>query len=322
MAGNLTPKKFTYKQAKYLQKNGSTLQGDLRKALTKAKLVGERKQLITAAESTFFFLNSVRNRWGMTFGSMLVYSRGKNQHLVTQIDDAEELPVGQLAPPRDKTGAFTDFVESLLFFGVLDNHLVLVQSAGLRARQFEIHLNWLLQTKTKVMDEEDRVELSDQPSPQAAAAVQNSPVKKVSLGVPLQTRPTTSKHSIEKASFRADGVGFDLLDRLIGGDWVKKMKLSDSLDTSRLQVEVNVTYKRAISDEGQDVLNDIALQLRHQDEDDVVIELKNGVKLTGSDIKVSGPVSVITYDGLVDPDDLYPKMKDWLKEQIELGVVR
>lgn len=321
MAGNLTPKKFTYKCAKYFQNNGSTLQSDLKKAVAKAKLVGERKQLITAAEHTYFFLNSVRNRWGMTFGSMLVYSRGKNQHLVTQLDDAEELPVGQIAPPRDKTGAFTDFVESLLFFGMLDNHLVLVQSAGLRARQFEVHLNWLLQTRTKVMDDEDRIELSDQPSPQAAAAVRNSPVKRVTVGVPLQTKPAMPKQSIERASFRADGVGFDVLDQLIGGDWIKKMKLSDSLDTSRLQVEVNVTYKRTISDEGQDVLNDIALQLRHQDEEDVVIKLKNGVTLTGSDIKVSGPVSVIAYDGLVDPDDLYPKIRDWLKEQIEIGVV-
>jgi len=321
MAGNLTPKKFTYKRAIYLQKNGCTLQADIRKAVGKAKLVGERKQLVAAAEHTFFFLNSVRNRWGMTFGSMLVYSRGKNQHLVTQDDAAEELPVAQIAPPRGQNGAFTDFVESLLFFGVLENHVVLVQSAGLRARQFEVHLNWLLQARTSVMDEEDRVELADLPSPKAADAVRNSPVKKVSVGLPLETRPAGARSTVERASFKADGVGFDVLDKIIGGDWIRKLKLSDSLDTSKLEVQVNVTYKRAISDEGQDVLNDIALQLRHQEEDDVTIELKNGMKLTGSDIKVSGPVSVLTYDGLIDPDDLFPKIRDWLKEQLELGVV-
>lgn len=171
------------------------------------------------------------------------------------------------------------------------------------------------------MDDEDRMELADQPSPHAAKAIHSSPVKNVSIGVPLHTKPAPARTSIEKASFRADGTGFELLDQLIGGDWMKKLKLTDSLDTSRLQVEVNVTYKRTISDEAQDVLNDIALKLRHQEDEDVTITLKNGVTLSGSDIRVSGPVSVLTYGGLIDPEDLFPKMRDWLQEQIEVGIV-
>lgn len=76
----------------------------------------------------------------MTVGSLLIYSRGRNQPLVTEDDAATEMPVEQIAPPPSSAGARRDFIESLLFFGIKDNHVILLQSSALRARQLETHL--------------------------------------------------------------------------------------------------------------------------------------------------------------------------------------
>lgn len=72
---------------------------------------------------------------------------------------------------------------------------------------------------------------------------------------------------------------------------------------------------------GQALLDDIARQLRHQESEDVSIQLKNGVKLDGDELRVTGPISVKAYGGLVDPEDLFPKMRDWLTEKLEDGIV-
>jgi len=187
MRSESVQKRLNYKRANYLQGSGN-LQADLKAALNKASTVGARKEIVNAAENTFLLLNSVRSRWTMLFGALLIYSRGRNHSLVTEDDAADELKVEQMAPPPDRSGARRDFVESLLFFGIKGNHVVVLQSAGLRARQFETHLNWLLQTKTSVLADEDRIELADHPTKAAIQQVLKSPVKKVSVGVPLQSR--------------------------------------------------------------------------------------------------------------------------------------
>lgn len=320
MQSKSLPKTLHYKRATYLQGSGN-LQADVKKALSKAKTVGDRKQVVNASENTFLLANSVRNRWGMTFGSVLLYSRGRNQPLVTENDSAADLTVEQLAPPPDATGARRDFIESLLFFGLLGNHVVLLQSIGLRARQFESHLAWLLQTKTTTLSEDDRVALADQPSQSAIKQVLKSPVKRVSVGMPLETSPVPAKPGSKHLTFQPEGSGFSVLRSMLGQNWMNKLKLSDSLDHSRLKVEVHVSYTRTTDESAQDLLNDIAVKLRHQEPEEVNIRLASGAKLTGDDLRVSGPVSVMTYGGLVDPEDLYPRMRDWLKGQLEQGIV-
>jgi hypothetical protein len=316
-------KRLSYKRAIYMQ-GKSTLQTQLASAIAKAKTVGERKQIVNAAENTFMLLNSVRTKWSMLFGSMILYSRGRNQPLVTEDDSAIELTVQQMAPGVDQSGARRDFVESLLFFGIKGNHVVVLQTAGLRARQFESHLNWLLETKTNVMPNDDRVALADHPSKTAIREILKSPVRKVTIGLPLETAPTTkatTKTDSRHLSFRPEGAGFQVLKDLLGLDWFKKMKLDESLDESRLRVDVHVTYARTTTTAGQELLNDIAVQLRHQEPDEVTINLKNGAKLTGEELKISGPVSVKTYGGLVDPEDLFPRMREWLEQQFKDGVI-
>ena len=323
VSGVLVSKRLNYRRATFLQKTkGATLQSKLQKALDTVTTVGARKQVVSDTENTFLLLNSVRVKWKMIFGAMLLYSRGRNQALVTEDDAADELTVEQMAPPPDAKGARRDFVESLLYFAVKDNHVVVLQSQGLRNRHLENHFNWLMQDRTKVIDANDRILIADQPSQVAMAHALTSPVKKVLIGAPLESKSAKSNSATEQLVFSPEGIGFNVLKSILGHDWLKKTKLHDCLDDSRLKVEVLVSYTRATTDSGQDLLNDIAMTMRNQEPDDVVIELKNGGKIRGAELQISGPVSVMTYGGIPDITDLYPRMKEWLLQQLEMGVVQ
>lgn len=313
-------KTVIYKRARYLQASGN-LQEDLAAALRKAKSVGSRKEVLNAHENTCLLINIARTRWKMLFGSVLLYSRGKNAALVTEDDTADDLTIEQLAPPRDESGKRRDFIESLLFFGIKENHVVIMQSMGLRARQFESHLAWLLQTNTQVLSGDDQLELADHATNAAIRQVLKSPIKKVSVGLPLESNAAPQDSRRGKFAFRPEGVGFDVLSTILGKKWLDRMKLDESLDESRLEVEVLVSYTRRTDDMGQGLLNEIASQLRHQDAEDVRIDLANGTRLTGDELKISGPVQVTAYGGLVDPEDLYPRMRDWLTSLLEEGVI-
>ena len=138
---------LSYKRATFL--NGTPdLQRLLTAALRRHRTVGERMEELHPEDRTRRFINTHRSQLGMLFGNLLIYSPNRNQALLTVAPDAEELDVRQVAPP-EVDGQRTEFLESILYFGVRGNHVVLLQSAALRARAFEAYLNWLLGVEDK-----------------------------------------------------------------------------------------------------------------------------------------------------------------------------
>lgn len=81
--------------------------------------------------------------------------------------------------------------------------------------------------------------------------VMKSPVKRVSIGMPLETRSPSARSETRQLSFKPEGAGFSLLRTLLGPDWLNKVRLDESLDESRLKVEVLVSYTRTTSDAGR-----------------------------------------------------------------------
>ena len=315
---------LSYKRATFL--NGDPdLQRLLTAALRRRRAVGERMEELHPEDRTRRFINTHRSQLGMLFGNLLIYSPNRNQALLTVAPDADELDVRQVAPP-EVDGQRTEFLESILYFGVRGNHVVLLQSTALRARAFEAYLNWLLGMQTNLLDGENGVFLADEPSNQVREQVRARGAKLARLTLPLETQSEAQEIDAsatrrEMTRFQPVGRAFDVLSDLLGRNWFTDLDLSDSLDDSRLKVVVEVTYDRRTTDTGQDFLDSIAMSFRHLDEDEAEIRFKRGGKLKGSDLKIYGPVSVVTYGGLVDQSDLFPKMHNWLMEKFEQGVL-
>jgi hypothetical protein len=57
------------------------------------------------------------------------------------------------------------------------------------------------------------------------------------------------------------------------------------------------------------------------DEDEVKLKLAGGGTVSGSEIKLSAPLSLAAVDGVPNPDEVFQKMHDWLLKQIKDGLI-
>ena len=303
----------------------------------------KRKESVNADDGSFRVINHSREYSGVLFCQMIYFEPGKSQAFITIDDNADSYTLDAFT--NDKLNEVPDevareqekhrreFVDSLLYFGVFENHVVVLQSSALRSRELEAHLGWLVGTFGA--ESMVTVILSDQPSQETYERIAQSPVKKISIGTPVETqvkedeaqRDITSNHSpdeqhldAKKVKFYPSGRAASILSAAIGADWFNRFDLEDDLDDANLQVSLEITYMRKTTKEGQKVLDNLAVSMRHMSEEDVTVELKGGGTLKGPDLKMSGPVSISKLEnGLLDEGVLYHRMHAWLVSKIRTG---
>ncbi len=339
MARDKKTKSVHYKLAS-ISNQTETLQNLLERALAEdspAHIALRRMEATNPDdESVCRLINHHTNHEGMFFGQLVRFEAGRGQVLMTFDDQASEYSIDTITSDAvaggedaeketnaEKVRRRREFIDSILYFGVLDNHLVVMQSQALTTRELEAHLGWLLGTCLNVMARNSALILQDKITEKVRAKVEKSPVKTVSIGTPVETREeqedTGEKQQPEAKGVKwiPGGVGADILSAALGADWLNKLKLEDSLDEANLQVQLKVTYLRKTSKTGQKMLDNIASSMRHAHDDDVVVELVNGGKLVGGEVRLNGKLSVQTTNGIVDATALYHDMHNWLLSKIE-----
>ncbi|MGP9834238.1 hypothetical protein [Marinobacter sp. NSM] len=269
---------------------------------------------------------------GMFFGQLVRFESGRSQVLMTLDEQASEYSIDTITSDAvageegesesEKVRRKKEFIDSILYFGCLDNHIVLMQSQALTSRELETHLSWLLGTRLSIMARNSALMLQDKITEEVRAKVERSPVKTVSIGTPVETSEQQSGddsgESVSKGvQWVPAGRGADILSAAMGADWFNRLKLDDSLDEANLQVQLKVTYLRKTSKTGQQMLDNIAASMRHSHDDDVVVELKGGGKLLGKEVRLNGHLNVQATNGIVDESDLYHQMHTWLLSKID-----
>lgn len=315
-------KTISYKKASFSNKSSHTLQELLQKALSLNKKVGQRKEplLDNDPDSEIYrLINCSRSQLGMVFGNLILYTKGQNIPLITLDEDADEYEVEQIVPTENK-GKKREFLNSILYFAIKENHVVLLQSLSLKARDFENYLNWFL-SKVSILPENNRLNLNDQPPSATREKISKSHVKSVSLGLPLlsQSEGVGTKH--REHHYVPIGKGFDVIRAALGEDGFRRLKLKDSLNDSNITVGLEISYARKTDSNAQKLLDDLAISMRHAEKEDVTIHLEGGGTITGDEIKITGFMSVLTISGHVALPDLFQKMKEWLEEKIKQELV-
>lgn len=305
--------------------NLHTLQSYLDSALKQKSKAASRIEVIGDFGAKRL-ISSVRRQNNMLFGQMIAYEEGKDQTVVVLDPASDEFPIEQFEVAARKDGKKQEVLESVLYFGVFGDHMVLAQSQALRARDFENHVQWLVSEHTNVFPEKATFMASDQPTKSARDEIEKLPVKSVVIGMPLESEADTSqegslKMKAKKVVFHPVGKAFDILTAALGPDWRNGVKLKEALDESNIYVSLEVSYFRKTTERSHEVLDNIAQSLRHLEPDDVKIKLEGGATLTGKDLKMQGAVSVLTNNGVVDASDIYTKMHTWLSDQIKHGLV-
>lgn len=290
-------------------------------------------------ESVCRLINHHTTHQGMFFGQLVRFESGRGQVLMTFDDQASEYSIDTITSDAvggdeqddhetdaEKVRRRREFIDSILYFGVLDNHLVIMQSQALTTRELEAHLGWLLGTCLDLMGRNSALILQDKITEAVRDRVEKSPVKTVSIGTPIEAREEQEEQDADQQEAKSvkwipGGTGADILSAALGADWMNKLKLEDSLDEANLQVQLKVTYLRKTSKTGQKMLDNIASSMRHTHDDDVVVELADGGKLLGGEVRLNGKLSVQTTNGIVDETALYHDMHNWLLSKIETDEV-
>ncbi|GAB2507301.1 hypothetical protein [Microbulbifer agarilyticus] len=291
---------------------------------------------------SFRLINHHKEYGDMLFGQLVYFEEGAAQPFLSMDDKATHYDIGALTSKElpkgkgEKGGKANpevlerrkEFLNSILYFGVWENHMVVIQSAALKFRELETHLGWLLVNQVELTD--GPIILHDKPSTRVIETLERKPAKLVKIGAPVILKGesaqsesaspaaiTTDEVSVKKLRYTPSSTGAKVLRDLLPGIF-EKNDLKDALDDANLKVSLEVTYSRKTSKSGQAVLDSISTSLRHLDDSDVRIELKDGGTINGQDLKLSGRVSVSTLpSGLIDENSLFQQMHAWLKNQIQ-----
>ncbi|WP_421589335.1 hypothetical protein [Rahnella aceris] len=316
-----------------------------------ASKVGMRREQISPSDSAsgYRLINRSNNYQTILFGQLILFEQGKSQALMTISDDVSfydinaitsqqiKLEADENISSEDKDKIKREFIDSILYFGVLKNHIMIVQSSSLRAKDLETHLNWLIHSFGNHFADNSILILKDKPTAETIRKLEEKPVRKINLGsVPVKSETddgtitidkkiipsgNSSIQKVRKMKFMPTGKGGSILKAAFGEEWFHDLRLEDSLDESNLQVNLEITYFRKTNKDGQLLMDTLATSLRNMDEDEIEITLQGGGTIIGGELKLSGSISVQYNNGLMDENHLYLQMHKWLQSKIGSGDV-
>ncbi len=315
-------KTIWYKDAKIIGSK-SSLQDLLDLALIAKPNASDR--LMGDATTERIGINLTVNRDGFLFGQFICFEPGMQQALVTLDASKHAFDLNLISAQQTEDGKQQEFLESIGYFGILGNHVLLVQTKVLSSREFEEYLVWFLQKHSMVMGAIPIV-LAD---PAATVAKKNKAmhnIRGVTIGTPVETI-SQGAEGYKKASgkFMLDGRGFEALKSFFGGSAFEKLNLKSAIEEDNIEVLLTVRMNRVrvASDSGQDFLEAVGVAARHMNPNDFELELNGGGSLKGSDLRLFKAQSIKTNidGGLVDEFDMYSKMYSWFKQQVEAGLI-
>ncbi|EPG2565128.1 hypothetical protein PU705_003913, partial [Acinetobacter baumannii] len=245
-------------------------------------------------------------------------------------DDATEFPIKTYLTddlPDDEDGVDAtevvrkEFIDSVLYFGVIDNHVAIIQSRSLTARTLESYLGWLLGEAAKALPENSALILKDAPNPTVKQKLESTPAKTISISSGIGSTELQPVHTVEssipaKIDYKIEDNVVDVLKSAFGVD-LENLKLEDGLDDANLKLKLTLTYNRKTSKSGQKVIDTVASSMRHND--DYVITLEDGTKVTADNLKMSGKISVETINNKVYNDGLKVQLYNWMTTNINFG---
>lgn len=318
-------KRIIYKRAEFI--GGSFVLGELLEQafLTKNKPALRRQSIGDEGTSDIRqVVGATKKEQNMLCGSLLMYEIGKDIAFVVADDEADEYQIESQNPAvglEEGDQRTREVLQAALYFGVWDNHVVLVQSQALQSRQLENHLNWFLKECDGVMEQSVSLSLSDEPTQEARAALEGLQPKVVEIGTPFISQLSTTSNVQRVETHKITGKVKQLLSAFLSEDTLNRLQLEDALDDANLEATLQLRYKRKSTDSGYAMLDQIARAMRHAEPEDTKVITSSGSIITGDQLKLAGTISVDTYNGIVDNNDLFSQMHGWLASKFEEGSV-
>ncbi|WP_322521160.1 hypothetical protein SR882_10320 [Guyparkeria halophila] len=313
--------------------DGRTLQNLLTPVISGSHAyVDQRSQAVEGAHPDDE-LNRCLNRWvhedNMLFGEFILYVPGTNKQVVTVQQRQRELSVDQIQPPQDPDGHPREFIDSVLYFGVKDNHLAIMQSQSLSDRDLERYLSWLLGSEGgNVLLDGEQIALRKELDI-ASRNIFND-VREVTVGAPLFD-PTETQGTVDpetkQVNVNLTGRGLDWLRHALGRDWVDQLDQADLAGAHNVEVHLSIVRKGGKRTPGPDnapqqTMSAITTTLRHLHEEDVTVHTRTYGTVKGDKLFLKTNKSIKCQYGVPTVDHVFEEMGAWLLECIEQDLVQ
>lgn len=313
--------------------NGNTLEAKVRAALAHVHDGGalsehwNRRAWIVPPDNTDTLLMNVFHDDGTSFfGDLTVYTKGFMQALLRDEPDVPMLPVEQQPPPQGR-----EYIHSMMFWMVIGNHVLTIQSRSLTAKHLEQYMTWLLKERTAQIAANGQVILNSKFDVDdiggdledvreiivgGTGVVQAAPTR-----LPDQEAPTPEREveqHVDVEAKRSWGERALNVLRAIMSNEADVQRLLESIpEGADLDVSVHIGYKarkRRVS------RAPMQQALRNLPDGEITAVGKHG-RQSGKDIRLSYPVRVLYSGSLLDPEDVRAKLRSAYDYFVENGKI-
>lgn len=338
MAKERKSKALSYKHAHFTT-SGPVLKQILAKALVELPTIGDRRESLAPADESpiWRLVGEFQIETEYVFGVLLRYAPGTNPVFVVDDEKAVKLTVEQLSAPETDDGKRRELVDAMLYFGIADNHLVMMQSSSLRSDHLERHLQWLLH-KSRALPDANTFQLIDQPPKAVRERLMKAKVKELDIGGALTPVPVakpavtspgaqpgeikTSVAVLEESSTHDIGEGgtgiIDAIKRLLDPDQAARLDF-EKMAGANIEYVLKIRYRNSTTEDGQTLMNTLGSALRHADSVETRIKLHGGGEIKGDQLRLSGNVRVDTYNGIPASSEVFEVIRAWLLEKLKSG---
>ncbi|MCX7251210.1 MAG: hypothetical protein NTX37_06890 [Burkholderiales bacterium] len=315
---------------------GETLKSLVEEALKRYTTLGQRRMNISPDASTpvYHVISSPHcEPDGFVFGALMTYTPGMDPLYLVDDADAVEVLIEKLSIPHTEDGKRREVLESMMYFGIFGDHLVLMQSQALKAPQLEAYLRWLLHD-SGTLAKNRAFQLIDTPSKAVREKMERGRgVKSITLNGEVVRPPgrsgeqasldfndaesahDTASVSVASSTAAEGNRWLEFMKSLIGPSRSSKIDFG-KLDSANIEMSVVLKYKRSTTEEGQELMDSLGSVFRHTDDVDAKLMLKDGSIIRGAQLKLNGIVGVTAYDGQLSAQEVYEEIRGWLLGKI------
>lgn len=328
---------ISYRRCVITPKQQQTLQQLVSAAITSKPKPSDRLEPLNPQSTQLRFIGDHTIVSGCLCGYLTTFERGATQPVIDDDPQAASLRLGMLPPPPAKKGGVQQqFVPGVVYFAISGNHVALVQSASMRGAALEAHLSWLLKERTNQLAATHAFALSDEAQKATRDKIKKSRVKRIALGQPMMTEvaaqelpavTNTKPKAKQKApkKFKPTGATLDLLRSYFSDDSSFESLGLDGVFDGNLEMWIEIRFparKRTKPEDAMALMDTLGVALRDIESEQVELELEDGSKVRGQELKISSTIDVaVLANKLPDQKKLWDSMVSWLTLQLQNGVV-
>jgi len=257
------------------------------------------------------FLNHIHDEEKLVFGNLVSFTKGRAQALLRQLGEVPEVDIEQFDPPEND-----EFLDAILYWLVIKNHVFLIQASGLRSAEFERYIRWLLTERSAVWPSDTHTFLIDEFDLAKDELQKRTPdVRMINIGgrarstdapapEPVRERVSVQRGQIaELAGSEEEGWVKRVLAAVLGNQETVNSALRRLPEGATLKVLVRLGYERTRRDIDRAELRNLLIAARNLPDSDLSAETKDGTKISGDKIRLTHPARLLLVGDLLDPND-------------------